>query len=324
MNSYFDIDYEFFHPIIGRLIEMPIDFIMYRGYDLSFNKIEDRSLFFGDYNTAINYQIKYNNRAFGIFGSKKQLKLIDIRYMIIILNEFIKSIPKYDIKNPILLKIINCLTVSFGLTDFENQLFIIEKYLKPTANKRMLEIIDNMNKLLNDYNNTSIQSRDPTKGLYRLNGVRFGDSKTDELSVSVLKIIFENVCDGFIAPRLWTPMNFDTHYTIHHEICIFNPIKSNIYLLSETYNNIINSSRYYNYNIYRILQTNNREYITEVKQHYKNLLLNQDKFKGGKNTIDNNDSMFIRNKAIMNNKNYKKREDKLKNILKNYKIILSN
>ena len=324
MNTYFNIDYENFQPIIGRSIKMPNNILLYRAYDINFDIISERSLFFGDYDTAYSYYKRDTmNRRFGIFSSNNQLKLIDIRYMIIILNEFIKSITLKDIKNPTLLKIINCLTISFGLTDYEIQLQLIKHYLLLNADNDMKSIINNMDILLQKFNNSSITEHTPYLGIYRLNGFRFGETNTDEFSVSVLKLIFENVCDGFISPRLWTPMNYKTNYNMHHEICIFNPLKSLIIKLPDIFPK---NSHSYNYNINDILKSNYRNYITETTKNYNNLFIKLHNFKGGKNTIDNNDSMFIRNKAIMNNKNYKKREDKLKNILKNprYKIILPN
>ena len=307
-NTFIDINYNYFEPIIGHIINMPFNSIFYRAYNIKYSNIEDKPLFFGSIDTARRYlETPNETRELGAFKSSKIIRLIDIRYLKILLIELIKTIKKEDLINPEVSDIVDKINISFGLSNCETQLKLIETKYK-NSDKEFLDIITFIKKFMDDYNNLPLSKKDPLKGFYYLDGIRFGERTNDSDSVDILKLLFKNICDGFIAPRLWTPFHYKEHYYTHSEICIFNPLQSGIYKLSDFDLNI----PIINYSFNDVLQINNLKKIQffKDKSHSINII-------GGNNSkLKHN--LFEKNDIIENNKDYYKNYKILEKIIKKY------
>ncbi len=311
-NGYIDIEYDNFEPIIGHIIEIPAYTILYRSYNINYKSIKERPLFFGSLNTASAYLKTPNEtRILGKYSSKTFLKLIDIRYMKIILIELFKTIKKEELTNLNLIDIIDSLNISFGLCNYENQLELInERFIKKEDTLKHIYL--NMKSILDKYKLLPISKRDPIKGIYYLDGVRFGEKHTDTKSCEILQSLFNNICDGFIAPRLWSPFHYETGYYTHSEICIFNPKQSGIFEIDES----INKIQTINYTFDQVINISKLKHISFLRNN-KNFSIHMNA--GESISLPNKHlyNPFERNDIIMKDtdKDYNKKYNKLNKLI---------
>jgi hypothetical protein len=215
-----------FMECYGRYITIPEKTVFWRGYDKNYDSVSDRPAYYGSRSIATEYANK-NNRTLGSFTNKNPLKLLDIRFMRILLKDlfqnliipdnksYIKKNIVFNGKNnknaeEIKAKIIISTTVSFGLCSLKHQIDLLTKIFEDT---------DELNALKNIYKEDSLIEQD---------GVRVGETVIDAFTMSFLKDLFENFADGFISPRLKTPYHIEKNGQMNPEMIIFNPDKSGI------------------------------------------------------------------------------------------------
>jgi hypothetical protein len=194
----------------------------------------------------------------------KPIKLVDIRKMKNLLRLIIASRKSNENNN--ILNCIRYLTISFGLCSYEKQIYLLEDEADQVELQNVKTKIQNMKNL---YGET-------TKILNPLNpeGVRVGETFIDSKSLLLLRELFKDVYDGFIAPQQYSP--FHTNNYSHEEIVIFDPIKSGIERTIENphqHIRILNNELNNKYNSY-ILKDNNFEfkiaYLEDKYKYYKN------------------------------------------------------
>ncbi len=287
-SYYSNLDYYNFNPIYEYQLYMPERLLL-----VSNNiKLNEKFMIFTMYNN--DSQSNLHKLGLNLYSCDKRLQLLDIRYIKILLNELIKSINPDDLKNNELMNIINILNMSFGLSDFDNQLFTINTFFK-NKNPRY-KYINNIIKLLKNslykFYKIPIQYK---FAKYRLDGFRFDYIPTDYISILVLKVIFEDICDGIIMPRLESPLYKNDGYYTNPEIYIFNPIKSGIYTIERPILIINNNFIKPNYTI-EIDKT--KKIVPRYKIKY--------------------DKIINKNNFIQNKKRYIANYDNIKRIIEQY------
>ena len=226
MTSNYNIfNYTNFDPVYGNCITIPNNTLLWRSYDKNYPIIDDRPAFFGSREVAIKY-LNIGNRECKVFSTTHELRLIDIRYMQVIVNELLKNNKQMNMDT---LNVIKTLTLGLGLVSYNRQLkLVVERY--DLLNRREHSDIEDLYikmKKFRDYHES-----DPliwaNQGLNKLEleGVRIAETMNDiEISI-YLQHIFRDYYDGFIAPRLFSPFHNNNYNDA--EILLFNPMCCNI------------------------------------------------------------------------------------------------
>jgi hypothetical protein len=169
----------------------------------------NRPIYFGERKVAESYARTSPTHALGLFATTKPLKLLDIRFLKILLSDLL-----YGHSGNAVLRS----TVAFGLCSFYHQLRLMITLYKDLTRtdpgyKAMLSILN-------------------TNGNLEQPGVRVAETSNDGWVMAFLGEVFDGIADGFIAPRLFTPYQYNTGSYLHPEIVVFNPIKSGIIQLT--------------------------------------------------------------------------------------------
>jgi hypothetical protein len=196
---------EHFLPVYGTFIDLPKDVILWRGYDTQYPTLSERPAYFGDRSVAEHYAQTSDTHRLGLFATTRSLKLIDIRFLKVLLNDLF-----YERDGNIVKKT----TVAFGLCSFKHQLRLMKTMYADSdpGFKAMLKV----------YAESDIEQP----------GVRVPETSNDGWVMAVLGELFDGVADGFVSPKLFTPYQVHTRNTLHPELIVFNPIKSGIIQLN--------------------------------------------------------------------------------------------
>lgn len=221
MINYNLLDFQHFPSIIGNNIIIDENTLFFKSYEKKYNSLQkNRPSFFGSIDNATKYLTKDKN--LGIFSTKKEIKLLDIRYISQIINDLILLRKNNDFDS--IIKGYMTLTLSYGLVSLYKQMTLYKmRYANDLNNDKSYEKIINY---LNNYekNNNKELFQNPIE----LQGIRIGETNNDVESTFILKEIFENFFDGIICPTIFSPY-FDDNY-IPNEILLFKPIDNLIEL----------------------------------------------------------------------------------------------
>lgn len=200
---------------IDSWIHLPYNTILYRGIETSIPKtkvLRDYPMYL-----APEYIAKFYGNVYKL-KCKMPIKLMDIRKMIGILKHLLSSLTTIDQD---CMNFCATLSMSYGLISYRSQIGALLKYydhmkasIKPDMFEKIKEKIANMQNY-----NFSNQPHNPIE----IQGVRTGDVYLNGLSVSLLKELFSDICDGYVAPRLFSP--YQEENFIHEEIVIFDPVR---------------------------------------------------------------------------------------------------
>jgi len=284
MTNYNLLDFQHFPSIIGNNIIIDENTLFFKSYEKKYNSLhKNKPSFFNSINNATKYLTK--DRNLGIFSTKKEIKLLDIRYISQIINDLILLRKNNDFDS--IIKGYMTLTLSYGLVSLYKQMTLYKmRYAKDLNNDKRYEKIINY---LNNYekNNNKELFQNPVE----LQGIRIGETNNDVESTFILKEIFENFFDGIIYPTIFSPY-FDDNY-IPNEILLFNPtdnlveldkipdninsltmndllIKNNINLFTVSYFMKNDETTYFQYGCILKNKSNKIDFIYE-----KNILINQ-------------------------------------------------
>lgn len=204
-----------YHPYYGGLIRIPKGLIMYRGYETNDSPILDRPCYYGSEYTAQGYA-KLPNRKLGTFCTTKDLFVLDIHFLRVLLKQLFENNigKKYTTEEN---RCILATIISFGLSSLSHQNKLI-KYAYETELNTHQGFIE-MKKLVNP------------KSMIEQPGIRFAETNVDGKSLSFLKELLFNVCDGFISPRLYSPFLYDKGNTNSPELILFNSQRSQIEMI---------------------------------------------------------------------------------------------
>ncbi len=249
------LDFKEFPPILGQSITIYKDTIFYRAYDIKYGTIE-RPSFFGEYDTARKYVRE--GRKLSAFITKRNIKVLDIRYVSHIINQLIllrennKMIIGYK-----------TLALSFGLISLYKQLELYKMRYRDVLED------DERYKRIFQYYNQYEQSQEKYiwQNPLELQGIRIGETTNDIESTIILKEIFGNYFDGIIFPKTYSP--YFEENSIENELLLFEPSKcmfenkKNIVILNTdyaSYINILDVIKANNINIFQVpyLMKNNK------------------------------------------------------------------
>ena len=192
------INFENFPPIIGQPIIINKNIIFFKSYSIKHGSaITNRPSYFGEINNASKY-LK-SGRKLGIFSTKKKIKLLDIRYISQIINDLILVRKNNDFET--IIKGYMTLALSYGLISLYKQLGLYKmRYSeKITSDMRYQKIIA----YYNDYELK--KDKELFQNPLELQGIRICETNNDVDSTFILKEIFGDFFDGFIA-RNWNQM----------------------------------------------------------------------------------------------------------------------
>jgi hypothetical protein len=212
MTSYYDIAWKkSFLPVYGSHIDLPVNTLLWRGYDSLYPAISGRPAYYGERETAKEYVKTSASHVLGLFAATRPLKLLDVRFLKVLLKDLFENSDGNAVQKT---------TVAFGLCSLRHQLDLM--------------------KVL--YADAIREGRDPgyetlRKGLlkhptFEQPGVRVAETSNDGWVMTFLGEVFEGILDGFVSPPLFTPYQVHTQYILHSELILFNPLKSGIVQLS--------------------------------------------------------------------------------------------
>jgi hypothetical protein len=231
MTEYIELDWEAeFEPLYGSEIIIPENTMLWRGYDNRFNAIPERYVYYSSSRIAYEYA-KKEDRELGCFVTKTPLKLMDIRFMMNILERIIETN-----QSDIYLNDFASSIISFGLCSLGHQITLLkerykEELKKDTANSK--EIKKNIKKMIDIYKPLNIVEQ---------KGVRVAETTNDGVTMAFLQELFKGLFDGFVSPRLFTAFHTEKGGQLNPEMIIFNPKVSNIKQIKYYPSNIIKKS----------------------------------------------------------------------------------
>ena len=227
-------------PLYGDFIEIPANSLFWRGYDASFSSISTRPAYYSSIEIAYAYSQKDGARL-GAFMNRRPLRLVDVRYLKVILRQLLEDIKvkmEYDQGNDKKeftkeeLIDIQLITASFGICSLHHQIEILKDIFfshiplhnRKNKIKQLLETDENMKpfqNLITYYNEQSFP-------IVEQQGFRIGETEIDAHTMLFLQHFFSGFADGFISPRLLSPYHIEKNGTMSPEMILFNPKASGI------------------------------------------------------------------------------------------------
>ena len=213
-------------PIYGEFIHIPQRTLFWRGYDSSFPAVSDRPTYYTSKENA-NEFIYTEKDKLNSFMNTRPLRLIDIRYLKVILRQLLDDIKikaEYEERNdersqkePTPDEIdIMYITASFGLCSLHHQIKILQQLFH--ENKDEMSSLKN---LITYYDQQIFP-------IMEKHGFRIGETILDAHTMYFLQYFFSEFADGFISPRLLSPYHIEKNGTIMPEMILLNPEASGI------------------------------------------------------------------------------------------------
>lgn len=195
---------------------------MWRGFDPAYPPISDRPAYYGSREFAQGYAKKYGENA-KPFITTRCLKLLDIRYMKVLLSQLFED----NVKNMFDRDIIIATTISFGLCSLWHQIALFKhRYAAIFTSTNVY--YDNLKKGIH-----ALETIVNTSSFYEQRGYRIAETANDSIVMGFLKELFSSQYDGYITPNTYTPFHIEkTEFVLNSELVLFNPIYSGIQLLS--------------------------------------------------------------------------------------------
>jgi hypothetical protein len=208
-----------FQPIYGESIYIPPNCLFFRGYDTRFPTISSHPSHFGNYDTAIEYAHQ-EHRQLGSFTTSKELKVVDLRYLMIVLRDLFRS--RSITTNEILDIILSC-SLAYGLCSFKKQLHLLNMRYEKRESKAM-------QKYYNEFLDKDFLGQPTEFDMVEAQGVRIAETINDGIVLSFLSKLFEHEnIDGFVAPSFFSPYHVEKpNCKTSPELVIFDPLKSGI------------------------------------------------------------------------------------------------
>ena len=200
MNNLFDssrlvsLDFKQFCPLYGTTIKIPKNVLLYTKNNIL---IKSRPTFFTSRPNI--------NTGYSIYISDRPLCLIDIRYMKDLMLQIFtnNTYESYNID-----MVIFICTLSLGLCSYKKQLELYSRNI--------------------DYDSDRLKNMESHSESIS-NGIRIGEAAIDYKMALIAKRLFGKICDGVIAPALYSTYRSENSYIEPEEILLFNPKKCGIY-----------------------------------------------------------------------------------------------
>jgi hypothetical protein len=169
--------------------------------------IRDKPMYLGSKEIAKMYGDVY------CLCTSTSLRLLDLRKIMTILTYVLDYTDDYY--GNLLL------TIAYGLVPYNLQLQMFKKFNDDmiSQGKVPTKNINDLNEVMEHMKNFKFENI-PTNPLIK-RGVRIGEPYIDMQCLLILKHMFKDICDGYIAPILDSPYHINNK--AHEEIVLFNP-----------------------------------------------------------------------------------------------------
>jgi hypothetical protein len=297
MNTY---SFENFNYTDGY-IYLPKNTIFYRGVDKNVSElIRDIPIYLGPKYIAKLYSggVKENIKTIATFSS---IRLFDLRKIMNILPMIMDNS-----KNK---KMCEMLMIAFGLCSYKDQIdlfgnFCVQMMQNEKIDKKIIPELKKKLHYMDTFNWSTVKNGVAHNPIIP-RGIRIGEPNIDNKVMLILKELFKDVCDGYIAPKLFSPYHINN--IAHEEIVIFNP-KKELYEVLDVADDI---------EITNINERINQNHIPLIIDNL-NLWMSKVKTGGTYKYVDKNS--FFDN---LSEKDYKKYSAQAKKFVKNLNIKLS-
>jgi hypothetical protein len=217
MTQYLELDWESsWAPIYGKAITIPENTILWRSYDTSYPAIGERFAYYSSKRIATEYK-KNSTRILGHFVTTRPIKLMDYRFMRVLLSRLI-STNSHDTA----IQELAAIMMSFGLCSLGHQIEMVKmryRDLHKTSDeyKQIEESLQAMEQYYKPGN------------IIEQTGVRIAETTNDTYTMGFLQELFKDVLDGFISPRMYSPFHTEKYRSMMSpEMILFNPKASKI------------------------------------------------------------------------------------------------
>jgi len=224
------LQYHDFPPVYGK-IQLPANSYFYRGYDTKYSAVSDRPAYYtADAEVARGYGGQSSRHRVGLFRTTRPLVLYDIRYISVILREYIRQrkVPETPAERAGDSEIqagIYTASLALGLCSFSAQAGLIrQRYANALALRDPLVTVPLT--AMESYARVPPQGGNPVE----LEGVRIAEGENDSALVALLANLFTGTeaADGYIAPALKSPYHTEKGGILNSELLVFNPRSSGI------------------------------------------------------------------------------------------------
>ena len=204
--------------------------IFFRGIDKKLDNDNDIirpgvPMFMGPEYIAKEYGHVYRLRP------SRNLRLLDFRRLKNLMRLVVSARKKMtsDVVWNRFIESVRLITIAFGLCSYAGQIDLMEKHVASIE----ADVLD-VKEL--DFIKSRIENMKLTDTKHVLNpfepeGVRIAETQIDRKVMFILKELFGDVYDGYIAQKMYSP--FHVQNASHEEILIFDPVKSGIVLFND-------------------------------------------------------------------------------------------
>jgi hypothetical protein len=230
-------------PLYGDFIIIPPKRLFWRGYDTTFSIVSDRPAYYSSKEIASGY-VRTGKDVLSPFMNTRPLRLLDIRYLKVILQQLLddikinKEYTPNTAKNEADNTNIIFLTASFGLCSLPHQIdllkYIFFNSIQGHNRKNKIEKIIENEENMKGLKNLITYSNEETYPIVEQRGFRIGETQIDADTMYFLQHFFSGFADGFISPRLISPYHIEKEGTMSPEMIIFNPLASGIEIATLT------------------------------------------------------------------------------------------
>ena len=255
------IEFKSFNPI-HTVITIPKNTLLLRGYHTGYPAVSDRPAYFTSYKEIVDAYAKKDQHTLGYFKTTSDIKLLDLRYIKLLLRDFFDTQHSTTIRQ--YSNVTDCMMsicMALGLCSVIVQMNLVNKRYSESMSDKNSDIykgllsIDAYFKKPNAYNPIDPQ------------GIRIAETNNDILMILCLREIFGNDIQGYIMPDVFSPFHIEkTNNTLNAEIVIFNPLESHIQLMNVQGNPDLSKLE-----IYTIHEVYKNEPYTVLKMSYTNM-----------------------------------------------------
>lgn len=224
-TKYYKFNIDDFPPFYGT-ITLPRNTIIYRGFCTDYSTISDRPSYYSFGRHIAEGYAQSTNCRLGIFRLKKNITLYDLRYIKHILMDLFTQ---YKTDTHIAREACKKLALSFGICSFKRQIELLKEAYSCDCKKKDCVICPRYQSMINFYKELKTSKVVSGIDLVEPRGFRVAETRNDILSNALLKEMFENYIDGYVANKMFSPYHIEkTNKNHNSEILLFNCEKNDL------------------------------------------------------------------------------------------------
>jgi hypothetical protein len=203
-------------PYTDTVISLPENTVFYRGFQAPPHDVlrPNVPIYIAPYGIASQYgKIVYE------LHTTRVLRMLDLRKIMAMMPTILRGRNINDASDQQVLKLLSFVTMAFGLVSYGRQTQLLQQHLldnmdpsNPEGSNFFRARLANMQSF--DLSATPLNASEPE-------GVRVGETVIDGHVMLVVKELFAEVCDGYIAAKCFSP--FHVGNFTHEEVVVFDP-----------------------------------------------------------------------------------------------------